>query len=95
MGDPQYGYPDVYNQGYSDNRLGNQPYYPGQPQPPAQVIYVNNPIQPGDQFCPKCKANTKSYITKGSGHMTWIWCLVLFFFTGILCWIPFVCDRCR
>lgn len=100
MGDPQYGYPDVNNQGYSDNRLNNQPHYqpnyPGQPQqPPPQVVYVHNPNQQGGQYCPVCNANTKSYVTRATGSITWIWCLILLFFTGIFCWIPFVCDSCK
>jgi hypothetical protein len=97
MGDPQYGYPDA-NQGYSDNRLNNQPVYPGQPvspqQPPANVLYVMDNTG-GGQYCPVCNANTHSFVTRGIGNITWIWCVVLLFFTGICCWIPFVCDSCK
>lgn len=98
MGDPQYGnYPNV-NPVYSDNRLNNspphQPNYPGQPQQPPNVVYVQSMNMPG-QYCPVCNQNTNSYVKRDIGNITWIWCVILAFFTGICCWIPFVCDSCK
>lgn len=97
MGDPVYGNPET-NPGYSENRLNDQPYYQpyyqGQPQqpPPANITYVQ---ATNGQYCPVCNTNTNSYVTRATGNITWIWCCVLFFLTGICCWIPFVCDSCK
>lgn len=95
MGHADDAYPPVnLNQQYTDNRLNNEPMYPGQPQPPPNVVYVQAHNQPG-LYCPVCSQNTNSYTTFATGNITWIWCLVLLFFTGICCWIPFVCDSCK
>ena len=98
MGDPQYGYPE-HNPIYSDNRLNNpppyQPNYIGQAQqPPPGFGNVQNTFH-GGQYCPVCNMNTNSYVKKGPGNITWIWCIILFFFTGILCFVPFLFDSCK
>lgn len=100
MGDPQYDYPNTNpNQGYSNNRLYNEPYgqpnYYGQPQPPLNHGHSNQPNLQGGQYCPVCNMNTNSYVKRAPGNITWIWCIILLFFTGFLCWVPFFCDSCK
>ena len=85
-----------------------QPMY-GQPMQPMQPVY-QQPVgfvqqQPtvviagqqnqGGSCCPVCNSNTGSRVDYEVGGKTWMWCIVLFFFTGICCWIPFVCEDCK
>ena len=70
-----------------------QPMMMGQPQP-VVVMQNQQPQGPGS-YCPVCNTNTGSKVDYEVGSKTWIMCLVLCFFTGICCWIPFVCDDCK
>ncbi|XP_063683552.1 cell death-inducing p53-target protein 1 homolog [Bolinopsis microptera] len=75
--------------------------YPPQPQPPTVVVvnagshsvrFSNNPM---NMTCPNCHSQILTSVTYENGTMTWVICLVLFFFTAICCFIPFLVDGCK
>ena len=80
-GQPGYGQP-MYNQ-------------PVMMQQPAPVVVVNQQQKGPGSYCPVCNTNTGSKVDYEVGGKTWMWCIILAFFTGICCWIPFVCDDCK
>jgi hypothetical protein len=88
------------------NYANNQsPIYPNQPvnfnQPPNYPNQPSSPLGPEQKqqiigtLCPYCNMLTTSYTKKAVGMITWLWCVGLWFFTGICCWIPFVIDDCK
>lgn len=67
--------------------------------PPPPVIYqqpvpVYIPVIPSALTCPSCGQANTIINRKVVGFRALCWCLVLFFFTFCLFWIPFVNDRC-
>ena len=93
---PTYGQPMYGQQNY-----GPGPTNYGQPmnqvgfhQQPGPVVVVQGQNASGS-YCPVCNTNTGSRIDYEVSGNTWVWCILLFFFTGICCWIPFVCDDCK
>jgi hypothetical protein len=100
-----YGYNQIGNQGYNQNP--NQQYIPNnQVFIPNQPVYNPNPVLAPIGYqaqnmmiqrlvCPKCRQETNNFPKKVPGGVTWIWCFGLFFFTGILCCIPFCVDSCQ
>ena len=76
----------------TENRMYGEPNHPNEPKQPY-------PPQQGQQFhgiiCASCNQVTESYQKKGVGNITWIWCFLLCIFTGLCCWIPFICDDCK
>jgi len=89
MTNNDYAYPPVGTT--SDNRLNIQPNYPNQPQQPYHPLNT----QVVGTLCPVYNKMTANYTKKDIGNITWIWCFALFIFTGVCCWIPFVCDSCK
>ena len=77
------------NQPVNFNQPPNYPHQPLSPLGPEQKQQLIGTI------CPYCNMLTTSYTKKGVGTMTWLWCVGLWFFTGICCWIPFVIDDCK
>ena len=75
--------------------------YPPQPQPPTVVVvnagsssirFTKNPMS---MTCPNCHSQILTSVSYEEGTLTWILCLVLFFFTGICCFIPFLVNDCK
>lgn len=95
--------PNYSNQ--AQNYPNHTPIYPNQPvnfnQPPNYPHQPLSPLGPEQKqqmigtICPYCNMLTTSYTKKAVGTMTWLWCVGLWFFTGICCWIPFVIDDCK
>lgn len=75
------------NQGFNRNQEynGNQGFIP----PPVPFI------PPAGLVCPLCRKQTTSVVRKVAGGVTWIWCFILFIFTGVCCCIPFCVDNCK
>ncbi len=72
-----------------------QPVVYGQPNPGVVVIQGQQGQGGQGSYCPVCNTNTGSRVDFEVGGKTWMWCIILFFFTGICCWIPFVCEDCK
>ena len=91
---PMYGQPPAYGQpGYV------QPPMYGQPQTiiiQQNEATITNMAQTGDiEKCAQCQTETDNITRYQVGGVTFAWCCCLLFTTGILCWIPFVCDGCK
>lgn len=56
-------------------------------------LYNNN--NHGETFCRLCNVNTTQITRKTYGTVALIWCLCLFWTTGVLCCIPFCVDSCQ
>ena len=81
-----------------------QPYYqqnvynaPPPPQPQLVGFTQTTVVVPGGggDFCRICQRNTTTRYEYVSGATTFIWCFIVWFFTGILCFIPFCIDSCK
>lgn len=46
-------------------------------------------------FCKSCGSVVAPIISKKVGQNTLLWAVFLFLFTGFLCFLPFVMDRCK
>ena len=74
-------------------------YYP--PPPPQQqgpmIINLsgNNNNSGSGSPCPTCGKETGNIPRKTIGCVTIVWCLVLFFLTGVACCYPFCTDSCK
>ena len=76
--------------------------YPPPPQPyvqPTVVVVANNSYvlskHPQNMNCSNCHAQIQTCVNYEFGTMTWLICAILFFFTGICCFIPFLIDDCK
>ena len=83
-----------------------QPYYQqnvyGAPPAPAVVSAPQTTIinaggmgGGGGTMCPVCNRSTGNISRKAAGLKTWLWCICLWFFTGICCFIPWCTDSCK
>ena len=71
---------------------------PPPPQPPVVVVTTQPAFfgrYPVSMTCPSCHAQIQTAVDYQAGTMTWIVCFVLFFFTAICCFIPFLIDACK
>lgn len=80
---------------YGQPMYGQPMYAPPQQQAPVVVIQGQQQQNQSGSYCPVCNTNTGSKVDYEVGGKTWMWCIILAFFTGICCWIPFVCDDCK
>lgn len=73
-----------------------------QPPPPPPIIYnqgwqpVNDQgFSPSGTICMTCHRQTESFPKKVPGNVTYLWCVALFFLTGVLCCVPFCVNGCQ
>ena len=67
------------------------------PQQPVMVVVANNVFSkmPQTMNCSNCHAAIQTSVSYETGTLTWIICVILFFFTGFCCFIPFLIEGCK
>ena len=75
-------------------------YPPPQAQAPVMpVVVAAQPAQFGRysiaMTCPNCRAQIQTAVDYEAGSLTWLWCFVLFLFTGVCCFLAFLIDSCK
>lgn len=83
----QQGYPPGAQ--YQVQPPMNNQYRPMPPPPP--IIINTNSVN----VCQFCHKNASVFHRRKAGCAVWSWCLCLFLFTGLCCWIPCVIDECH
>ena len=78
--------------------LPEQP--PPQPAQPVTVVTIPAPEtfvsrSPQNIVCSSCHAEVTTTVEYDTGIATWICCCILFFITGICCFIPFLIDSTK
>ena len=81
--------PPNYGAGYQ-----NPQYPPGYQQPPQQTIVVVNNTE-NKEKCMYCQSTAGFVYQNRIGGTAIIWCVCLFCFTGVLCFLPFIMDDCK
>ena len=61
--------------------------------------HSNQPVhfgqKPLNMACGNCHTQIQTSVRYEVGENTWVLCFILFFFTGICCFIPFLVDCCK
>jgi len=104
---PPQGYPQ---QGFPPGGYGPPGYYPPPQQTPTVIVQSAvgaggtaivpvGPIMfastPVSMTCPHCRASIVTTTQYEVGGMTWLVCMLLFFFTLCCFWIAFIIDDCK
>lgn len=92
---PKIGYPPAYNQNSPAyyNPPPNSNYINIVPQH-SPVTYVIDMRANSEPMCHICHKSASCISRKRCGCALATWSTCLFFFTGILCWVPCCIDQC-
>ena len=59
------------------------------------IQMFNNQNTHGETFCKICNENTVQITRRSYGTVTLLWCMCLFWTTGVFCCLPFCIDSCQ
>ncbi|CAD8121230.1 unnamed protein product [Paramecium sonneborni] len=109
MNADQAQYPPLPLQPQQNFVVQGTPYQVGAPPGQQELIIVNSQGINSAQSqmlcnqsrfpilitCPYCQKQGTTRIEYATGSGTWCCCFILFLFYCILCWVPFVSDKCQ